>query len=501
MARRLIAVLIVSWLGLSAAAHAQTLPPPVKETPPPVKETPPPVNETPPSVNETPPPVKETVPPPLAKLPAPPAPAVGKPPAPPEPGVGKAPPKDAHQGSAPPKDAHQGSTPPKDAHLAPLPPFPGQPGPHGHGEPDVCCPPDPQPPTVTCWHIGFEYLLWFTNKDNLPPLATNGSFQDARPAALDRPSTRVLLGGNQLEDDRHHGVRFTFGVGVDNSIDWSFLASFFILERTTTERLFTSTGGNATPVLARPFFNVTRGLEDSDPIAIPNIAAGAINFSYDRRLYGGDANFRYVYIDDGSHHIYFLLGGRALWLDESLHVDMISQDLPGIGVPGNSYFLRESFSVSSRFYGGQVGLEYEFRVGPVSIAAAGKFAIGGVDLVQENRAFTRIVEPNGIVTSSADRALYVSPNNAGTFRRTTFAWIPEGTLKVGFDFNEYVRLSVGYTGFYLSEALRVGRSIDRFVNVQPVGTTAVFTPAASPPRLDSSAFWAQGLDVSLRFSF
>jgi hypothetical protein len=114
-----------------------------------------------------------------------------------------------------------------------------------------------------------------------------------------------------------------------------------------------------------------------------------------------------------------------------------------------------------------------------------------VDQTARNSAFTSITEPNGVVTSSFDRALYISPNNAGRFTQTRFAVVPEANVKLGYDINQYVRFTVGYTYIYLSEAARPADQL----------TPGVFTPAAPFPGVHSTDFWVQGLDVGLRFCF
>src|SRR5206468_3726793 len=111
----------------------------------------------------------------------------------------------------------------------------------------------------------------------------------------------------------------------------------------------------------------------------------------------------------------------------------------------------------------------------------GKVAFGNVEQRLRNSAFTSIREPDGRVTSDTDNALFVSPGNAGRFSRTRFAVVPEGSFKVGFDFNEHVRLTFGYTFLYLSHALRPADQLDRNVNVQPVGAPFVIPSAAPPP--------------------
>src|SRR5206468_3834225 len=142
-----------------------------------------------------------------------------------------------------------------------------------------------------CFHAGFEYLLWFTRKQTLPPLVTTGLITDPIPGALGQPNTRVLLQGATGDENQHSGGRLTFGIGVDRSDDWSIDGSFFLLDETVGRRSFASSGS---PVIARPFFNVIAGREDADPVALPGIASGQIGIETPRRLYGGDLNLRYA---------------------------------------------------------------------------------------------------------------------------------------------------------------------------------------------------------------
>jgi Putative beta barrel porin-7 (BBP7) len=236
-------------------------------------------------------------------------------------------------------------------------------------------------------------------------------------------------------------------------------------------------------------------------VALPGIASGTITISTQRTVYGGDLNFRYHQWNDENSRIHLLLGGRFLFLDEGLNISMFSQDLPGLGVAGNSFYLTENFNTQSHFYGPQVGATYDFKLGPLVLELTGKFAVGAVQQNVHTSATTRILEPNGIVTSGVDSALYVQPGNAGHFSRTRFAFVPEGHASMSFDFNEHVRLTVGYSYLYLSSAIRPGDQVNRNVNVQPVGAGFTIPPSAPPPDFHSSGFWAQGLDVGVRFSF
>ncbi len=360
------------------------------------------------------------------------------------------------------------------------------------------CPPVCHPPH---FEVGLEYLLWYTRGQQLPPLVTTGSLADPFPAALGQANTKVLFGGNGGDSSQHNGGRLTLAYGVDDDNTCSITGSFFGLNQSGVSQAFGSGGGANTPVIGRPFFNVVSGREDADPVAIPNVASGRIQIDTPSTLFGGELDFRYQLWKEEASRLALLAGGRYLSLDEGLNIHELSQDLPGLGVQGNTYLLSENYVTHNRFYGGELGAEYDIWLGPVMAEFGGKAAFGPVQETARNGAFTSITEPNGIVTTSTDRALYISPNNAGRFTQTRFAVVPEGNFKLGYDLNQYVRFTVGYTFIYLSDAARPADQLNRNVNVQPIGTPGVFTPAAPFPGVRTSDYWVQGLDLGLRFCF
>jgi hypothetical protein len=344
--------------------------------------------------------------------------------------------------------------------------------------------------------------LWFTTRQKLPPLVTSGPLKDPVPGALGDPKTQVLVSGVTGDRNEQSGVRLNFGVGLDNSCDWSVLGSAFLLDQRSGSRVVSSNGDPTTNVIARPFYNVVAHQQDADPVAVPGIASGSIRIDTPRVLYGADVNARYHYLLEPDSRLIFLAGVRFLALDEGLNITETSSDLPGLGAPGNNYFLAERYKTQNRFYGVQVGSEYSYRFGRVSFDGIGKVAVGAMQKTLINSAVIRIDEPNGIVETNTNNALYISPNNAGRFHHTTLAVVPEGALRMNFDFNEYIRFSVGYSVLYLSSVIRPGDQVDRNVTVQPVGVAPFyFPPPAHVPTLTPSVFWAHGLDVGLRFSF
>ena len=354
-----------------------------------------------------------------------------------------------------------------------------------------------QAPTV---QIGFDYLIRWVSQQKSTPLITRGPSSDPVPAALGQPGTRVAV--STFDPDlMQQGGRINLGVGTDGSSDWSVLASGFWLGENKASQQVSSAGEQGSSVLARPFFNVVAGLQDADPAAFPRIASGNIAIESSRNIYGFDLAFRYLYNDDSGGRTVLLFGPSYLGLEESLRIQVNSTDLPGLGVPGNAYFLREEFNGRNYFYGSQFGFDYEYRVGPVFVKTIAKLSVGAVDQVVSRNPFIRITEPNGIVTASSDRALYISPANTGTFSRVKFGLMPEATLRFGIDLNQHVQLAVGYSILYLDTVVRPGDQIDRNVIVQPVGTSATFVSRGSPPTFRTNDFMAQGLDLILRLSF
>jgi hypothetical protein len=394
------------------------------------------------------------------------------------------------------------------------PGMPGQPPPGSYmglpcPPPGPPCPPQGPPPcegptdntqfNVPMFHVGFDYLYWYPRKSSLPPLVTRGSITDPNAGALLAPSTRILLQGTQLEDDQLQGGRISLGIGGDASDSWSFLATGFALEQGHKGLTFGFRGTPGTDVFARPFFNTATGSEDADRFAIANTRAGFLEVSQKRHFYGGDMDLRYEHLSSENNRIHLLAGVKLLFLEESLQFNRTSLDFAGPAA-GTLVTQSENLGASNRFYGGQIGAEWEFRLGPVFFLTKGKLAFGVTDSNPNLTAFTRTQSPTGI-TSAFNQGLFVSPSTGGVSSRTTFALAPELDFKVGFDFNDWVRLSVGYTFIGLTDAVRAGDLINRRVDPTtlaiPVAVQTV-TPHATTP---TTTFWAQGFDVSIRFSF
>jgi len=361
--------------------------------------------------------------------------------------------------------------------------------------------PEPEPTGPEC-QFRVDYLLWAIPRQSLSRYVSTGSLSDPIPGAIGQPNTRFLLNGRFGDDTPHSGIRLYASLGEDSNPHLSLNASAFYLERRESKIGFSADGIQNTTLIARPFQNVNAGVEDADPIALPGIMSGAIRVLTDKHMYGGEANLKFHYWEGSNARIAFTIGPRFLFLEELLLTMTRTDDLTIMGVPGFSTSSSERYSTDNDFYGAQVGAEWQFRVGPCALTTTAKCAIGPIFQNLNTRAQTAVTDNlTGIITTSQDRALFLSPNNVGNFSRTHFCVVPELGARLGFDFTTNVGISVGYSYVYMSDVIRPAEQVDRNVNVQPIGTTGIFPPARTPPALRSTSISAQGLDASVLLRF
>src|SRR5262249_37940144 len=110
-----------------------------------------------------------------------------------------------------------------------------------------------------------EFLMWWAKGTSLPPLVTTSApgTPVGQAGVLGFPTAYVLfgdqLGGNKLQG----GGRIAAGIWLDPDHNVAAGGRFFGLGGDTTRFSQNSTG---TPILARPFFNVTPPLNREDSL-------------------------------------------------------------------------------------------------------------------------------------------------------------------------------------------------------------------------------------------
>lgn len=355
-----------------------------------------------------------------------------------------------------------------------------------------------------CVYGRAEYILWWVNGTEVPALVTTSPAGTARPNAgvLGAPGTAIVFGNNEIDYDAFSGGRFTLGFCLPNHPGCSFESTFFFLGGRSNNF---AAGSNGSPILARPINNVRTGEEEAQLVAFPDVVVGGVIVHSETRLWGIEGNFRKQLCCGCNGQVDLLVGFRYLELSEELDIaeDLTTLAAEGGGV-GTRIQVRDSFHTRNNFYGGQLGLEGERRLGRWVLGGTAKVGIGVMQQQLNINGATRFAVPGAAPTVERG-GLLALPTNIGQYRTSQFAVVPEVGVRLGYQLTECLRLYAGYNFLYASNVVRPGENIDRVVNKTQIPTAFGPSPlvgAARPMVLfRSSDFWAHGVSVGLELKY
>ena len=348
-----------------------------------------------------------------------------------------------------------------------------------------------------------EALLWWSKSSPLPvPIVTVGSTADPTPGALGQPGTSVIMGDQNIGLPTRGGGRFTFGFSFDPEQTWGVEGTYFYLGDVSMSQSVFSNGGQGSALLSFPFFNPTIPGEDASPIASPGYFAGQAVLSLQNSLQGTDINLLHNILNSNGVRVDLLGGFRYVNFQENLK---FSTDSPNVD-PNNSGFFHtfDQFNVNNNFYGGQLGLRASIDRARFFANATGKLAMGST--------FEQVSVNGGTFTNiggyaSAPGAYLSQPTNIGSTTHSQFGIVPEMNLNVGLRLAPWASVIVGYSFLYISSVARPGDQIDRVINPTqssaitnnfPTNLSGVARPGLN---VQSTDFWAQGLNFALEFRF
>jgi hypothetical protein len=343
------------------------------------------------------------------------------------------------------------------------------------------------------WYASAEYLLWWFKGEPVPPLVTSGSMGAAIPGALGMPGTSVLFGGRNEENGAHSGGRFYIGRWFgDECIAWE--GGYFFLGPGVTNFVASSTGS---PILARPIINAATGSETTELVAGPGVLAGTVAVQTRSSMWGAETNLR-THLWCGCRSTLDVLAGfRTLGLDEDLFV---RENLTVLAAPGGAFSLVDHFRTENRFYGGQVGAEWQCHIRRWDLGIKTKLAIGATDQLVTISGNDVVTDPvNG--TRSFNGGLLALPSNIGTYNRNKFTFVPEVGFTVGYNLTDHLRCFAGYNFLYWSSVARPGPQIDRTVNVNQIAPPIPGGPPRPAFSFNPTDFWAQGVNVGLEYKW
>ena len=344
------------------------------------------------------------------------------------------------------------------------------------------------PPAAPAFWIEADYLLWTVKGDKLPALVSTGP--------LGVPGTVVLFGDAAVNDRWRSGGQIKAGYWFDPQHSWGIEGSFFGLQDASTGF---NASSNGSPVLARPFFNVVTGLQDTLLVASPALGSGQIAINETSRLWGAGLGFSREICASCLGRVSALIGYRYLHASDDLAI-VTNQQGSTIAIGPFTASVADQFGTANDFSGLDLGLTGESRYGAFVFEWLGKVAVGAnFSSARIDGSNTFAVGGGPAVTSPG--GLLALPSNMGNFSQTRFAFVPELAVKVGYRVTPHVRVHAGYDFLFWSNVVRPGNVIDTGINPTQIAPGTLVGASRPAPRLDGSDFWAQGIDVGAVFSF
>ena len=356
-----------------------------------------------------------------------------------------------------------------------------------------------------------EYLLWWVKGSSLPPLVTTGpanATQVPPPGALGGNGTTVLFGGDPNNNGPVSGGRFTVGGWLNQGQTFGMEGSYFFLGSRSNNFTASSSGAPGSAVLARPFFDVSTGLPNSELISFPGVAAGTVNVQSTSQLQGAGANMLCNLCCSCNdvcnpcqpgYRVDFIGGFRYLDLSESLLIVETTQILPASPVfPGETIRAFDQINTRNQFYGGQIGIRAEAWRQRCFANITGMVALGDTHQTVDINGFTTFTPPLAGFGGRGD--VLAQPSNIGHYTRDVFSVVSEVNFNLGYQVTDHVRVFAGYSFLYWSNVVRPGDVIDSRVNSTrtPGSLLPPSGPAAPSFAFRNSDFWAQGINVGVQ---
>jgi hypothetical protein len=347
-----------------------------------------------------------------------------------------------------------------------------------------------------------EYLLWWVRHGHTPALVTASPAGTPREAAgvFGQNNTIVLFGGD-IAYNTFSGGRFTAGFAIPGMSNVGLESTYFFLGQRSVSF---AAGSNGSPILARPVINVLTGNVEPQLVAFPGVVVGAVGVSSSSRLWGVEGNARHRLLCGCNGYLDVLAGFRYLELDEDLQVTENLVRLDPAGGPGTGILLFDSFSTKNQFYGGQLGVDGEFRRNRFFVGGTVKLALGVMHEQVSVNGNTVFLVP-GLAPISGTGGLLALPSNIGTRSSNQFAFVPEVGLRLGYNVTDHVRVFVGYNFLWASNVVRPGNQIDPVINrsQQPTafGPGTLIGPARPLPLFQHTDYWAQGVSFGVEIRY
>ncbi len=345
------------------------------------------------------------------------------------------------------------------------------------------------------------------------PLVTTGiplPFPQS-PAAIDEPGTTVVFGNGDLEFGVNHGIKIGAGLWFDstNTFGIEFIGQYTIAKELG---FFISSDANGNPIIGRPIFSTNSLEERAYAISFPGSLVGSTSVDSRIEFRGWEFNAKlqdyYSPVTRGA----WLVGFRTARLEESIRIfdTLVPIDptfLTFRGDPvdiGQTLEDEDRFRTLNRFYGLQLGGQFNLDLDRLSLEFYSKVAVGLNDQLADISGSTTLIDGANRTVSTG--GILAQPSNIGKFRRNTFGLLPEAGLNLNYNVLDCVRIKAGYSFLFWNNVTRPGLLIDRSVNSTQVPGDPNFgqnVPGAAAPlfRFRDQHFYMHQFTLGIEIHF
>ncbi len=260
-------------------------------------------------------------------------------------------------------------------------------------------------------------------------------------------------------------------------------------------------------VIGRPFFNAMTNSPDVELVSVPGMLSGraAIN-AVSSDFWGADAAFRKMICCGGGCNsggrLDAVVGYRFLSYGDSVRV---TEDLSPLVAPfpsGTRIGVSDAFTAQNQFHGVLFALAGEYHLNSWYVEGRGGVSFGGTFRRATVSGSTSIQVPPAPAVV-APGGLLALPSNSGSFSGSDWVFVPEASLRVGYQITQHLRVYAGYTFLYWPEIYRAANQIDPVVN--PGLLPPPLTPLPGPVRPlfpdRQSSLWLHGVSIGLELQF
>lgn len=301
---------------------------------------------------------------------------------------------------------------------------------------DVCCNPCDDCDCCNRFWVDAEYILWKIKDARVHADRGHNNFDSQHRSHK-----------KTLDSDWRSGARFTVGYLFDEQCCYGAEASYFFLPDNSRSKCFGEDNSSG---------DFRRKLR------------------FTNRMQGAEVNGLAYLCSDCSWNLRGLVGFRWWNFYEKFNFHRRFDS-------GSSEFSRHRFHTDNNFYGGQVGVKFNYDCNCFFFEGTGKVALGAMDEYAKNRRHFNNFDG------------FSSRRHHKNRERTEFAVIPEVDLNVGYRLSDCLDIKLGYTFIYVDN---LARPENRNRNHSTFGSSGERSKF-----LKNDDLWVQGLNVGIDYRF